>query len=52
MKIKFTGTFGEWLINNLGLLMLDVITGGLGTIYHVYWAQKYFASHLEIEKEK
>lgn len=48
-KIIFTGSFGEFFIMSLGLLVLSVITFGILLPYLVYWQFKYFFTHLEIE---
>lgn len=48
-KVYFTGKFGEYFLMNIGLTVLSLITFGLGFFYQVYWNQKYFVDHLEIE---
>lgn len=50
MKIKFTGSFGEFFVTALGLSILGILTFGLGFIYMAYWQFKYFFTHLEIEQ--
>ena len=47
-KIKFTGSFGEYFIMSLGLMLLSIITFGLATPYWMYWSLKYFFTRLEI----
>jgi len=49
-KIVYTGSFGTYLLANLGLVLLDIVTLGFGAIYHAYWNQKYFVEHLEIKE--
>lgn len=48
-KVYFTGKFFEYFLMNIGLTILSIITLGLGLFYQVYWNQKYFVDHLEIE---
>lgn len=48
-KIRFTGSFGEFFLISLGLMLLSLITLGLALPYFVYWQFKYFVSNLEIE---
>jgi uncharacterized membrane protein YjgN (DUF898 family) len=48
-KITFTGSFGEYFITSIGLLVLSFITLGIMFPYFMYWQYKYFVSHLEIE---
>jgi uncharacterized membrane protein YjgN (DUF898 family) len=48
-RILFTGSFGEFFLMSLGLLVLSVITFGLLIPYFIYWQYKYFVSHLEVE---
>ncbi len=47
-KIKFTGSFGEYFIMSLGLMLLSIITFGLAIPYWMYWSLKYFFTRLEI----
>ena len=47
-KIKFTGSFGEYFIMSLGLMLLSIITFGLATPYWMYWSLKYFFTRLEV----
>lgn len=47
-EIKFTGSFGEYFIMSLGLMLLSIITFGLATPYWMYWSLKYFFTRLEI----
>lgn len=51
-KITFTGSFGEYFIMSLGLLVLSVITCGIALPYWLYWSYKYFVTHLELEGSK
>lgn len=48
-KIRFTGSFGEFFLISLGLMLLSLITLGLALPYFVYRQFKYFVSNLEIE---
>lgn len=48
-KINFTGSFGEFFLMSLGLLVLCLLTIGILFPYYIYWQYKYFVSHLEIE---
>ena len=48
-NIKFTGNFWEYFIYNIGLSVLTFITFGLAIFYQIYWNQKYFVDHLQIE---
>jgi uncharacterized membrane protein YjgN (DUF898 family) len=47
-KIQFTGSFGEYFIMSLGLLLLSVITFGLALPYYSYWNFKYFFTKLRV----
>lgn len=47
-KIKFTGSFGEYFIMSLGLMLFSIITFGLATPYWMYWSLKYFFTRLVI----
>ncbi len=49
-KIKYTGSFGEYFIMSLGLMLLSIITFGLATPYWMYWSLKYFFTRLEIKE--
>lgn len=51
-KIKFSGSFGEYFIMSLGLLLLSVITFGLATPYWMYWSYKYFFTRMQIGNQK
>ena len=51
-KVTFTGSFGEYFIMSLGLLVLSVITLGLALPYLVSWSFKYFFTKLEIEGKR
>jgi len=48
-KIIFTGSFWDYFLKALGLILLSIITFGLGFIYFSYWSVKYFVTHLAIE---
>ena len=45
-KIVFTGSFGDYFIASLGLLLLSVITLGVMFPYFCYWMFKYFFTRL------
>ena len=47
-KIRYTGSFGEYFIMSLGLMLLSIITFGLATPYWMYWSLKYFFTRLEV----
>lgn len=47
-KIKFTGSFGEYFIMSLGLMLLSVITFGLAFPYWMYWSYKYFFTRMRV----
>ena len=51
-KIKFTGSFGEYFIMSLGLLLLTIVTFGIAMPYWVYWSLKYFFTRLEIDSKR
>ena len=51
-RITFTGSFGEYFIMSLGLLLLSVITLGLAIPYLVFWSFRYFFTRLEIEGKR
>lgn len=51
-KVVFKGSFGEYFLKSLGLLLLSVITFGLAFPYWQYWSVKYFFSELEIDGKK
>ena len=51
-KISFTGSFGEYFIMSLGLMILSAITFGLAFPYWVYWSFKYFFSKLEVDGKR
>jgi len=48
MKVNFVGSFGEYFLMSLGLLVLCFITFGIALPYYAYWNMKYFFSKLEI----
>lgn len=48
-RITFTGSFGEYFIMSLGLLVLSVITFGLAAPYWAYWNFKYFFTRMEVQ---
>ena len=50
--IKFTGSFGEYFISSLGLLLLTVITFGLALPYWLYWSYKYFFTRMQVGEQK
>lgn len=51
-KIKFSGSFGEYFIMSLGLLLLSAITFGLATPYWMYWSYKYFFTRMQVGDQK
>jgi uncharacterized membrane protein YjgN (DUF898 family) len=51
-RIHFTGSFFEYFIMSLGLLVLSVITVGIALPYWVYWSYKYFFTKLEIDGKR
>ena len=48
-RVIFTGSFGEYFIMSLGLLVLSVITFGLAAPYWAYWNFKYFFTRMEVQ---
>lgn len=50
-KVVFTGSFADFFVKFLGLLVLTVVTFGLAAPYLAYWQMKYFVTHLEIQSE-
>ncbi len=48
-KIIYTGSFGEYFIMSLGLMVLSIITFGIAIPYWIYWSLKYFFTKLEVE---
>lgn len=50
-RLQFTGSFGEYFLSCLGLLILCVFTFGLAIPYFSYWNYKYFFCHLELPAE-
>jgi len=48
MKINFTGSFGDYFLKSLGLLVLCVVTCGILLPYYAYWNMKYFFTRLEV----
>jgi len=51
-KVTFTGSFGEYFLISLALLVLSVITFGIALPYLIYWSCQYFFTKLEIEGKK
>ncbi len=51
-KVTFTGSFGEYFLMSLGLLVLSVITLGIALPYWIYWSFQYFFTKLEIEGKR
>lgn len=49
VKIKFTGSFGEYFFTSIVLLILSIITLGIMLPYYAYWSIKYFVDRLEFE---
>ena len=47
-KIRFTGNFWPFFGTTLLLVLLGIVTLGLGLIYLPYWQAKYFFAHMEI----
>ena len=52
MKIIYTGKFLEWLVWNIALTVLTIVTFGIASPYLFYWNKKYFFEHLEINDKK
>ena len=48
-KIIFVGSFGDYFLKSLVLLLLSILTLGILLPYWAYWSLKYFLTHLEIE---
>ena len=51
-RISFDGRFIEYFLISLGLLVLTVVTLGLGGVYWFYWSRKYFFSKLRIGDQR
>lgn len=49
-KLHFNGNFGDFFLYNFLLLLLDMITMGIASIYHVWWNIKYVIDNLSIEE--
>ncbi len=49
-RLKFTGSFGDYFLKSLGLLVLSIVTFGLAIPYWMYWQWKYFFDHMEMEQ--
>ncbi|MFN5325026.1 MAG: DUF898 family protein [Bacteroidota bacterium] len=47
-KFNFTGSFGEFFLYAIGLIILSIITLGLVFPYFIYWINKYFFANLEL----
>jgi len=47
-NIRFTGSFGQFFIVSLGLMLLSIITLGLALPYLSYWTTRYFFTELEV----
>ena len=50
-RIIYTGNFLEYFLWSLLLLLLSIVTFGLGAIYWAYWTMKYFFVNMEIEMD-
>ena len=50
-RIIYTGNFLEYFLWSLLLLLLSIVTLGLGAIYWAYWTMKYFFINMEIEMD-
>ena len=48
-KFAFKGSFGEFFIYALGLLLLSVITLFIAFPYFIFWINKYFFANLELD---
>ena len=48
-RIRYRGSFGEYFLKSLLLLILSAITLGLAAPYAAYWSLKYFFTELEID---
>lgn len=51
-RITFDGRFIEYFLISLGLLVVTVVTLGLGGVYWFYWSRKYFFSKLRIGDQR
>ena len=49
-RLRFTGSFGDYFLKSLGLLVLSIFTLGLAIPYWMYWQWKYFFDHMEMEQ--
>jgi uncharacterized membrane protein YjgN (DUF898 family) len=50
-KVRFTGSFWDFFVRFVGLVVLTVLTFGLLAPYLAFWQMKYFVTHLEIEMQ-
>ncbi len=50
-KVRFTGSFWDFFLRFLVLVILTIFTLGLLAPYLAYWQMKYFVTHLEIDVE-
>ena len=50
-KIIFTGSFWEYFLTTIGLMVLSVVTAGIMLPFAIWWQAKYFFTHLEIEMQ-
>ena len=48
-RIIFTGNFWEYFFTFLGIAILTIVTFGILLPYLVYWSQKWFFQHLDLE---
>lgn len=51
-KMNFTGSFGEYFVMSLGLLVLSIVTLGIAFPYWVFWSYKYFFTKMEVDGKK
>lgn len=51
-KMNFTGSFGEYFVMSLGLLVLAIVTLGIAFPYWVFWSYKYFFTKMEVDGKK
>jgi uncharacterized membrane protein YjgN (DUF898 family) len=51
-KMNFTGSFGEYFVISLGLLVLSLVTLGVALPYWLFWSFKYFFTKMDIDGKK
>ena len=49
MKLKFTGEGIAFVLINLGLALLSMITLGIAVPYWFYWNVKYIVNNIEVQ---